>query len=118
MNIEINKIMIIITVPSENINDLRNEICKEGAGIIGNYTNCSITTKCLGTFIPNDNAKPYIGEKNKLQFVEEEKLEIICDIKKVKNVIKKIKKIHPYEEPVIEIIPLIDEQYYNQFDKK
>ena len=74
MNIDIKKVKIIVTVPVQNVNEVRNAICNEGAGIIGNYTHCSMTTKCTGTFIPNNNAKSYIGEKNKLEFVEEEKL--------------------------------------------
>ena len=109
MNIDISKVKIIVTVPVENVNEVRQAICKSGAGIIGNYTYCSMSTKCIGTFIPTDEANPYIGEKNKLEFVEEEKLEAVCDIRKVKNVLKRLRESHPYEEPGIDIIPLIDE---------
>ena len=110
MNIDIKKVKIIVTVPVQNVNEVRNAICNEGAGIIGNYTHCSMTTKCTGTFIPNNNAKSYIGEKNKLEFVEEEKLEAVCDIDIVKRVLKKLREVHPYEEPGIDIIPLINEE--------
>lgn len=110
MNIDIKKVKIIVTVPVQNVNEVRNAICNEGAGIIGNYTHCSMTTKCIGTFIPNNNANPYIGEKNKLEFVEEEKLEVVCDINIVKKVLKKLREAHPYEEPGIDIIPLINEE--------
>ncbi len=61
----------------------------------------------------NDNANPYIGENNKLEFVEEEKLEFVCDIDKVKTVISKLREVHPYEEPAIDIIPLLDEVNFN-----
>ena len=110
MNIDIKKVKIIVTVPPENTDEVRNAICDEGAGIIGNYTHCSMITKCIGTFKPTDEANPYIGEKNKLEFIEEDKLEVICDINIVKKVLKKIREVHPYEEPAIDIIPLIDEQ--------
>ena len=53
-----------------------------------------MSTKCIGTFIPDDKANLYIGEKNKLEFVEE----------------KKLREVHPYEEPGIDIIPLIKEE--------
>ena len=76
MNIDIKKVKIIVTVPVENIEEVRNAICNEGAGVIGNYTYCTMSTKCIGTFIPSDSANPYIGEKNKLEVVEEEKLEV------------------------------------------
>lgn len=114
MNIEINKVKIIVTIPIENVNEVRNAICEAGAGVIGNYTHCSMSTKCVGTFKPTDEANPYIGEKNNLEFVEEEKLEVVCDVNIVKNVISKLREVHPYEEPAIDIIPLIDENFFNK----
>ena len=109
MNIEINKVKIFVTVPTENTKEVRDAVCKAGAGIIGEYSYCTTCVKSLGTFIPNDSAKPYIGENNKLEFVEEDKLEFVCDIKNTKHVISELRKVHPYEEPAIDIIPLIDE---------
>ncbi len=110
MNINIKKVKLIVTIPVENTEKVREAICKEGAGIIGNYTYCTMATKCIGTFKPNSNANPYIGEKNKLEYVEEEKLEVICNITIVKKVLKTIREVHPYEEPAIDIIPLINEE--------
>ena len=112
MNININRVKIIVTIPLENVEEVRNAICQIGAGVIGNYTHCSMSTKCVGTFKPTDEANPYIGEKNNLEFVDEEKLEVVCDVKKVKEVISMLRKVHPYEEPAIDIIPLIDESYF------
>ena len=107
MNVEVNEVKISVTVPKENVEEIRNSVCNMGAGLIGNYTFCSIMTKVIGTFKPNFDADPYIGENNKLEEVEEVKLEVICPIKKAKKIVGKIEKIHPYEEPVIEVIPLI-----------
>ncbi len=112
MNININKVKIFVTIPSENVEEVRKTVCEAGAGVIGDYTYCTSSTKSIGTFMPNDNANPYIGEKNKLEFVEEEKLEFICDINQVKKVISKLRKVHPYEEPAIDIVPLIDENHF------
>ena len=110
MNIDIKKVKLNVSIPTKNTEEVRNAICNEGAGIIGNYTYCTMSTKCIGTFKPSDEANPYIGKKNKIEFVEEDKLEVICDINIVKSVIKTIRKVHPYEEPAIDIIPLIDEE--------
>ncbi len=114
MNIEINKVKIIVTIPIENVDEVRNAICEAGAGVIGNYTHCSMSTKCVGTFKPTDEANPYIGEKNNLEFVEEEKLEVVCDVNIVKNVISKLREVHPYEEPAIDIVPLINESFFDK----
>ena len=112
MNLNVNRVKIIVTIPIENVEEVRNAICEAGAGVIGNYTYCSMSTKCVGTFKPNDNANPYIGKNNKLEFVEEEKIEVVCGVDNVKKVISKLREVHPYEEPAIDIIPLLDEESF------
>ena len=109
MNYKIKKVKIFVTVPKENLDEVRTTMCEAGAGIIGNCNYCSTSVKSIGTFMPNDNANPYIGDNNKLEFVDEEKLEVICDIENVKKVIQELRKVHPYEEPAIDIIPLLEE---------
>lgn len=113
MKLEISKVKIAVMVPPENADNLRNLICATGAGTIGNYTECSVSTKIIGTFKPNDKASPSKGTKNKLEKVNEIKLEIICNIENVKKVLEIIKKNHPYETPGIDIIPLMDENLFN-----
>ncbi len=113
MNIDIERVNIVVTVPVNDVEKVRNAVCEAGAGIIGNYSYCTSSLKSLGTFMPNDNANPYIGEKNKLEFVEEETLRFVCDADKVKNVLVELRRAHPYEEPAIEIYPLIDEKFFN-----
>ena len=112
MNFNIKKVKIFVTVPKDNLEEVRTAMCNAGAGVIGNYTFCSTSTKSVGTFIPNDIANPYIGEQNKLEVVEEEKLEVICDIENVRKVVLELRKKHPYEEPAIDIVPLLDESNF------
>lgn len=112
MEIGIKRVKIFVTIPYENVEEVRNAVCSAGAGIIGNYSFCTYSVKGVGTFNPNENANPYIGMNNNLEYVKEEKLEFICDITKVKQVVKVLRQVHPYEEPAIDIVPLLDE---NQF---
>lgn len=109
MKVDIKKVKISVTVPSKNVGEVRGAMCEAGAGVIGNYDYCSNSCEVVGTFRPNEKANPYIGNKNKLEFVEEEKLEVVCDMDNVKAVVSALRKKHPYEEPAIEIIPLLDE---------
>jgi len=112
MNFNINRVKIFVTVPLDSVEKVREAVCNAGAGIIGEYTYCTSSTKSVGTFIPSDKANPYLGEKNELEFVDEEKLEFVCDFENTKNVINELRKSHPYEEPAIDIIPLIDENVF------
>ncbi len=113
MKIDVKKVKIFVTIPLENVEDIRKAICEAGAGIIGNYSYCTTSVKSIRTFKPNSQANPHIGERNILEYVEEEKLEVICDIENVKRVITKLREVHPYEEPAIDIVPLIDETCFN-----
>lgn len=112
MKFDINKVKIMVTVPVENANEVRNAMCEAGAGVIGNYTHCSMSTSVIGTFKPTEDANPYIGKANELEFVNEDKVDVICDVKLVKQVIRKLREVHPYEEPAIDIVPLIDEDCF------
>lgn len=114
MKLDINKVKIVVTIPKDNLEQVREAVCDAGAGVIGNYTYCSNSTKVIGTYIPNGSASPYIGKSNELQYVEEEKLEVVCQVEIVSEVIKRLRMAHPYEEPEIDIIPLIDELAFNQ----
>ena len=112
MVINIKKVNISVTIPKKNLKRIKKVLFDEGIGKIGNYTNCSLTTKCMGTYKPSKLSNPYIGQKNKLQRIKEIKLELICNIDEVSKSIDIIKRIHPYEEPVINIIPIIDEKNF------
>lgn len=112
MKIDINRVKIVVAIPLDSIDKVRNSLYESGAGIIGNYSCCSMMINCIGTFLPNKEATPYIGDNNKINFVEEVRLEVVCDVNIVKDVIKKLRDIHPYEEPAIDIIPLIDEDNF------
>ena len=75
MNINISKVKIVVMVPRNYTDNLRELICKTKAGVIGNYTDCSVSTNVIGTFKPNDKANPTIGKKRILEKVKETKLE-------------------------------------------
>lgn len=115
MMIDIKRVRISVTVPVDDVAAVRDAMCEAGAGIIGDYDFCSNYCKVVGTFRPNEKANPYIGEKNKLEYVEEEKLEMVCDVDKVAEVVLALRKAHPYEEPAIDIIPLLEESSFFEF---
>lgn len=110
MMMEVNKIKVVVMVPHENTDEVRDAMCAEGAGVIGEYSHCTIATKCVGTFMGSENTNPYVGEKLTLETYEETKLEAICTPENVKAVLAAIRRVHPYEEPGIDLYPLLDEE--------
>ncbi|MBS3080593.1 hypothetical protein J4221_03915 [Candidatus Pacearchaeota archaeon] len=103
-------VKIVVFVPVNYTEKLLEVIGKNGGGKIGNYSYCSFITKGEGRFNPNNKAKPFIGEKDKIEKVDENKIEFICPKEKAEFIIEKIRETHPYEEPAIDILPLIDEE--------
>jgi hypothetical protein len=96
-------VKIVVFVPESHTDIVRETIGKVGAGKIGNYTYCSFSSKGVGRFKPEDGAHPTIGEVGKLESVQEERIEFVCDRDLVKDVIVAIKDVHPYEEVALDI---------------
>lgn len=101
-----NQIKLVVFVPESSIEKLANAIHRAGGGIIGEYSNCSFRTKGTGTFKGSEATNPVIGSRNKLEFVNEVKLEVIVNSWKMPAVITAIKTTHPYEEVAYDIYPL------------
>lgn len=101
---------IVTFVPVKNAEKVRMAMGDAGAGVLGNYTHASFSTRGIGRFLPGKGAKPAIGKVGKLEEVEEEKIEVICQKEKAKDVITAIKRTHPYEEIPLEIYQLVDEE--------
>ncbi|MGF7229654.1 MAG: hypothetical protein ACQR33_06790 [Candidatus Saccharibacteria bacterium] len=103
------RVKITTTVPLENADAVRHALGEAGAGVIGNYSFCSFSVIGKGWFMPNEDANPHIGSANVLEAVEEERVEVVCDRKNAKQVIVALKAAHSYEEVIVDITPLIDE---------
>lgn len=101
---------IVTFVPIKDAEKVRIAMGNAGAGVLGKYHHASFSTKGIGRFIPGQGAKPAIGKVGKLEEVEEERIEVICQKGKVKAVLATIKSIHPYEEIPLEIYELVDEK--------
>jgi len=103
-----NNVKIVVFVPESHADTVREAMGEAGAGKIGNYTFCSFSSKGTGRFKPEAGANPAIGEIGKLESVEEERIEAVCERGILNSVIQAIKKVHPYEEVAIDIYPLED----------
>jgi hypothetical protein len=103
------RVKITTTIPPEDAPKLREALGKAGAGRIGDYTFCSFSILGEGRSMPSENADPHIGETNKLVVIQEEQIEVTCSRSAAKQVIAALCANHPYEEPIVEITPLLDE---------
>lgn len=95
-----------VFVPKSHASRIRQVLGNEGAGFIGNYSHCTYNVEGIGTFMPLEGTSPYIGEMNKLEEVEEIRIETIVKKKDLKRVVKEVLDNHPYEEVAYDIYPL------------
>ena len=95
-----------IFVPQEHALKIRDELAKIGVGVIGNYDHCVAMTAVRGFFRPLQGADPFEGEVGNISEVAEYKVEVNCKRDSVEEAIKVIRSVHPYEEPLINVMPL------------
>jgi hypothetical protein len=103
------KVKLITYAPVDDGDAIRDAFGSVGAGKIGEYTYCSFTTRGLGRSKPSERANPYYGTIGTVNVEDEERIEVVCERSDAKKAIDAMKKVHPYEEVAIEIIPLLSE---------
>jgi dinuclear metal center YbgI/SA1388 family protein len=94
---------LVTFIPVEKTEEILKAIYSAGAGQIGNYSECSFRVEGTGSFKPNEAADPAIGSANKLEFVKENRVEVIFPGYLESKVISALIKAHPYEEPAFDV---------------
>jgi len=97
---------LISYVPVADTDKVLQGIFAAGGGNIGNYSECSYTVTGTGSFKPNTNANPTIGQAGKVEYVEENRIEIIYPNYLERQVVAALLKHHPYEVPAYDILAL------------
>lgn len=108
---EFKEVKIEIYIPEEYILRLRDELNKVNACKIGNYDNCMSVTNVRGYWRPLEGSTPFNGEIGEICTDEECKVEVRCKCEYVKLAIEVIKNVHPYEVPLINVIPLVNDLF-------
>ena len=90
----------------ENTEKLRNALFDAGAGIIGNYEDCSFNSKGIGTYMGNENSNPEIGARFEFVEAEEIKIEVTFEKYLQSKILKALFSNHVYEEVAYEIYDL------------
>lgn len=99
-------VKLVIFVPFSHTDIVRQALGELGAGKIGNYDFCSFSSRGIGRFCGNEKSSPSFGEAQKHESVEEERIEVVVPREILKEIIEKVKAVHPYEEVAFDIYPL------------
>ena len=90
-------------VPIEAKESTKQALFDIGVGRYENYECCSFETLGTGQFKPINNANPHIGQLDKIEKVQEFKVEMICSAELIKKAVEVLKEVHPYEEVAYEV---------------
>jgi len=97
---------LVVFVPPESLDAVRDALFAAGAGRIGDYERCSWYTEGTGTFLGGEGAAPTIGEQGREERVTELRLETVYPADRGGEVVQALRAAHPYEEPAFDLYAL------------
>ena len=97
---------LVVFVPPEALDAVREAVFAAGAGRIGDYERCSWYTEGTGTFRPLPGASPAVGEVGEEERVRELRLETVFPSERRDAVVAALRAAHPYEEPAFDVYGL------------
>jgi len=98
---------LVVFVPREALEPVRDALFAAGAGRIGEYERCSWYAVGTGTFLGGQGTEPSVGEAGREERVLELRLETVFPAERHDEVIAALRSAHPYEEPAFDVYPLL-----------
>jgi len=94
---------LVVFVPREALDGVREALFAAGAGQIGEYTKCSWYAEGTGTFLGGEGTNPAVGAAGREQRVAELRLETVFPSERQDEVLAALRAAHPYEEPAFDV---------------
>ena len=98
---------LVVFVPAESLDAVRDALFDAGAGRIGGYARCSWFTEGTGTFLAGEDTDPRIGKRGREERVPELRLETVYPAEREGDVVRALRAAHPYEEPAFDLYALL-----------
>jgi len=98
---------LVVFVPAEALDRVRDAVFDAGAGRIGDYERCSWYSEGTGTFLGGEGTQPALGEAGREERVPELRLETVFPADRHEQVVAALCRAHPYEEPAFDVYELL-----------
>ena len=99
---------LTVFVPNNALEQVKSALFAAGAGTIGNYEHCCWQVQGTGQFKPLADSNPHIGAHDRLEKVDEWRVEMVVATAHIAKVIEALKQAHPYETPAYDVIEVLD----------
>ncbi len=96
-----------IFIPESHFPRLQQALREADAGHIGRYDSCLSCSPVTSYWRPLPGTSPYIGRTGELSCEPELKAEVTIRAEDLSRTLAAVRAVHPYEEPVINVIPLL-----------
>ena len=99
---------LVVFVPPQALDAVRDAVFAAGAGRIGEYERCSWYAEGTGTFFAGEEADPAVGQRGREERVPELRLETVYPADREAEIVGALRAAHPYEEPAFDLYPLAE----------
>src|SRR5262245_51950874 len=100
------QVKLVAVVPEADLTRVSDAVFAAGAGVIGEYGECSYRVSGTGTFKGSDASNPTVGQKGRREEVSEWRVEYVCPEAKLSAVLGALRQAHSYETPAFDVYPL------------
>ena len=97
---------MVVFVPGDHVQAVLDAMFGQQAGRIGAYTHCSYRSDGVGTFFAGANTSPVAGQRDRLNEVDEQRVEVVVPCDRVDAVVAAARQAHPYETMAYDVYPL------------
>ncbi len=103
-------VKLVVFVPEgAAVAEVLRALGEAGAGATGRYSWCSYSVRGVGRFLPGAGTHPHIGTPGVMETLDEQRIEVTCERGRARAIAAAVRSVHPYEEVVIDLYPLLDE---------
>jgi hypothetical protein len=96
--------VLVVYVPRASTDAVLAALFSAGAGTIGDYKECAFVSPGRGQFRPVRGASATIGSVGDLEYVHEDRVEVVLPRGRRAAVVAAMRAAHPYEEPAFHVI--------------
>ncbi len=94
-------------IPRAHLEHLMDEVTSSISPLYPGYDRCFSYWPITGTWRPLEGSNPFIGTPGRIETVEEMRVEFAVKEEDLKKAVEAVRRAHPYEEPAIDVIPMI-----------
>jgi len=98
---------ISVAIPVDLKDRLMDAVNSSMTQIYPGYDRAFTIIRSEGTWRSLEGSNPFIGKEGEISVADELRIEFAISAEDLKNVVRAIRDVHPYEEPAIDIMPMI-----------